>query len=67
MSKIFYILPLLLLASCKTELKSSECSWYREPSADQCQNLYNHDRDLFRLCTLNKMDFNDFCKPSSNP
>jgi len=52
---------ILLLVSCKTELRSSECVWYREPSAEQCEKLYSVDKDLFRTCTLNKMDYNEFC------
>ena len=59
------ILLLAMIAGCKTELKSSECVWYREPTAAQCQSLYGVDRDLFRKCTLNKMDYTEFCKKSA--
>lgn len=59
--KIIAMLILLMPAACKTELKTSECVWYREPTAAECEKLYSFDRDLFRKCTLNKMDFQEFC------
>ncbi len=55
------VLLLFVLAGCTSRVNSSECVWYREPTAAQCESLYQTDRDLFRKCTLNKMDYREFC------
>jgi hypothetical protein len=55
------LVSLLFLLGCTNRLSTSECVWYREPSAEQCEKLYGTDKELFRICTLNKMDYNEFC------
>lgn len=59
--KILFLLVITLITACTTRLNTSECVWYREPTAEQCEKLYGYDRDLFRLCTLNKMDYRENC------
>jgi hypothetical protein len=60
--KTLFLLAITLITACTTRLNTSECVWYREPTAEQCESLYSIDRELFRLCTLNKMDYVNNCK-----
>ena len=60
MKKVLLI-SILFVLGCTNRLSTSECVWYREPTAEQCEKLYSYDKELFRMCTLNKMDYNEFC------
>lgn len=59
--KTVFLMAITLITACTTRLNTSECVWYREPTTEQCLKLYGQDKELFRLCTLNKMDYNEFC------